>query len=127
MNMISTIIFVDILFLTFWGTTTSLQSIIWTWAADPLNFDGNLITLAIQSLFSTIAVVGAVIIALRGSQTDTVIFAGFASAVIFNIGKDYLFMYQEVAKINTILATILMVPFLIMFAFIVVEWLRGKD
>lgn len=129
MQMISTIIFVDILFITFWGTTTSLQSIIFNWILDPVNFDSNLVTIAFNSLFSTIAAgaLTAVVVALSGAKTDTVLFAGFASGVLYNIGKDYLFMFQEIAKINTILATLFMVPFLIMFAFIVVEWLRGKD
>lgn len=129
MYMISLIIFVDILFLTFWGTTTSLQSIIWTWAADPTNFDSNLVTVALTSLFSTIAAgaLTAVVVALSGAKTDTVLFAGFASGVLYNVGKDYLFMFQEISKINTILATLLMVPFVIMFAFIVIEWLRGRD
>ena len=65
--------------------------------------------------------------ALSGAKTDTVLFAVFASGTLYNIGKDYLFMFQELSKINTIVATILMVPFIIMFAFIVVEWLRAKD
>lgn len=129
MYMISLIIFVDILFITFWGTTTSLQSIIFNWITDPTNFDGNFITLALQSLFVTIsaAAISAVVVALSGAKTDTVLFAAFAAGTLYNIGKDYLFMFQEISKINTILATIMMVPFIIMFAFIVVEWLKNRD
>jgi len=129
MAMISTIVFVDILFILFWGTTGSLNSIIINWIVDPVNFDGNFVTLALAALFQTIAAgaIAAVVVALSGAKTDTVLFAVFASGTLYNIGKDYLFMFQELSKINTIVATILMVPFIIMFAFIVVEWLRAKD
>lgn len=130
MYLISIIIFVDILFITFWaGASTSLQSIIVSWITDPASFNANFITLALKSLFATITAgaLTAVVVALSGAKTDTVLFSAFASGTLYNIGKDYLVMYQEVANINTILALVLIVPFMIMFAFIVVEWLRGKD
>lgn len=128
-KMITIVIFVDMLFLTFWGGSTSLESIIWNWLVDPVNFNTNLVTLALKSLFSTIAAgaLTAVVVALSGAKTDTVLFAAFASAVILNIGKDYLFMFQEIAAVNTIIATILIVPLLIIFSFVTIEWLRGKD
>lgn len=129
MTMISTIIFVDILFIYFWGSTTSLQSILFNWITDPTNFDGNLVTIALTSLFSTIAAgaLTAVVVALSGAKTDTVLFASFTSAVLYNIGKDYLFMYQELNNINPLIANVFMIPFIVMFAWISIEWLRGKD
>ncbi len=128
-NMITIVIFVDMLFLAFWGGSTSLESIIWNWLVDPVDFNTNLVTVALTSLFSTIAAgaLTAVVVALSGAKTDTVLFASFASAVILNIGKDYLFMFQQISQVNTLLATILIIPFLITFSFITIEWLRGKD
>ena len=68
MAMISTIVFVDILFILFWGTTGSLNSIIINWIVDPVNFDGNFVTLALAALFQTIAAgaIAAVVVALSG-------------------------------------------------------------
>ena len=129
MYMISIILFVDLLFITFWGASNSLQSIIVNWIANPTGFSSNFVTLALRSLFSTIAVgaIAAVVVALSGAKTDTVLFAAFASTTLYNIGKDYLFMYQQVAKINIIVATLFILPFMIMFAFITIEWLKGRD
>lgn len=129
MYMISLIIFVDLLFITFWGATTSLQSIVWSWLLDPANFEGNLITIGLQALFSTIAAgaIAAVVVALSGAKTDTVLFAVFAAGTLYNVGKDFVFMFQEVSKINEVLAVVMMAPFIIMFGFMVIEWLRGKD
>ncbi len=128
-TMISTIIFVDILFILFWGTSTSLTSILFNWIVDPTNFDGNLVTLAFFSLFSTIAAgaLTAVVVALSGAKTDTVLFASFASGVLYNVGKDYLFMFQELTNINVQIANVFMIPFIVMFSWISIEWLRGKD
>ena len=128
-KLISIILFVDILFITFWSGSTSLESIIVSWITSPASFNTNLVIVALKSLFTTIAAgaLAAVVVALSGAKTDTVLFAGFASAVLVNIGKDYLFMYQQVATINSILALIAIFPFVVMFSFIVIEWLRGRD
>ena len=128
-NMISIIVFVDIIFITFWGGSTSLQSIVVNWITNPTGFDTNFITLALKSLFTTIAAgaLTAVVVALSGAKTDTVLFATFASSTLFNLGKDYLFMYQQIAEINILIATLVMLPFMIMFAFITIEWLKNRD
>lgn len=128
-KMISFIIFVDILFITLWPGSTSLQGIIFNWVSNPTAFNTNFVTLVFQSLVGTIAVgaLTAVVVALSGAKTDTVLFASFAGGTLYNIGKDFLFMFQEVSKVSAIFATLLIVPFIIMFAFITIEWLRGKD
>jgi len=128
---VSIIIFVDLLFITFWsGASGSLQSIIATWITDPTNFDGNLVTLAFQSLFSTIAIgatAAIVVSTISGAKTDTVLFAGFAAVVIFNIGKDLLAMFTIIKDINPLIAIVVMVPLIIMFGFVTVEWLKSRD
>jgi len=127
--MLSTILFVDLLFITFWGGSSSLQSIFVSWITDPAGFDSNLISTLIQSAFSSIIIGASAVVAtfFSGAKTDTVLFAAFASTTLWNVGKDYLTMYQQVAVVNTTLATIFIVPFMIMFAFITMEWLKNKD
>jgi len=129
MAMISTIIFVDILFITFWGGSSSLQSIFVSWINNPAAFDSNLVILVIRSAFDSIIVGAGAVVAtfFSGAKTDTVLFAAFASTTILNIGKDYLAMWQQVSLINPILATVSMLPFIIMFSFITLEWLKNKD
>lgn len=128
-NMISIIVFVDLLFIIFWGGSTSLNSIIVSWVTNPTDFDGNLVVVALEALGITIAAgaLAAVVVALSGAKTDTVLFAAFAFAILINLGKDYLFMFQQVQVINGFLAQIFIWPFVIMFAFVVVEWLKGRD
>lgn len=129
MYMISTIVFVDLLFITFWGGSGSLQSIFVSWITNPTAFDSNFITIVIKSAFDSIIIGASAVVAtfFSGAKTDTVLFAAFASTTLYNIGKDYLTMYQQVSIVSPVLATIFIVPFMIMFAFIVMEWLKNKD
>lgn len=127
--MISTILFVDLIFITFWGGSTSLQSIFVSWITDPAAFNSNFVAITIEAAFSSIIIGASAVVAtfFSGAKTDTVLFAAFASTTLYNIGKDYLTMWQIISLINPILATIIIMPFMIMFAFIVVEWLKNKD
>ncbi len=130
MYFISTILFVDLIFITFWGSSTSLQSIIFNWITNPKAFDTNFVTLALTSLFTTLAIgatAAVVVSTISGAKTDTVLFAGFAAGTLFNVGKDFYAMYDVISITSTTLANLLILPFIIMFAFITIEWLRGKD
>lgn len=130
MNMISIVLFVDLLFLLFWGGSGSLQSVIANWISDPTNFETNLLTSALVGTLLATLVGGAIAAAVTffgGAKTDTILFAAFAFGTLYNIGKDYLFMYNQMAIVNQLLATVLILPFMVMFAFVTLEWLRAKD
>ena len=79
-KLISAVIIVDLIFITFWGGSGSLNSMIASWLIDPTNFDNNLLTIAIQALITTIAAVAlaSVVVRQSGAKTDTVLFALFA-------------------------------------------------
>jgi len=130
MYFISIIIFIDLLFVVFLGGSTSLQSIIFNWITEPKDFDTNFVSLALRSLFTTLAIgatAAIVVSTISGAKTDTVLFAGFAAGTLYNVGKDFYGLYDIISLESTTLATILILPFIIMFAFITIEWLRGKD
>lgn len=127
MNMIGILVFVDILFLIFWGGSSSLQSIVMSALIDNTNYNGSLLAIALtQTLL--VSLIGFAVVAIIGStKTDTILFATFGLGTLFNLGKDFIFMFQEIKSINLIVATLFLIPITVMYMWIIVEWIRGKD
>lgn len=129
-NILSIVIFVDLLFIFFWGGSGSLQSIIANWISDPSNFSSNTFTTALVTTLLISLIGGAIAAAVTffgGAKTDTILFATFAFGTLYNVGKDILFMYDQVVGINSDLANFIVLPLMIMFAWQTLEWLRAKD
>ena len=129
-NILSIVIFVDLLFILLWGGSGSLQSVIANWISDPANFSSNTLTTALVTTLLVSLIGGAIAAAVTffgGAKTDTILFATFAFGTLYNIGKDILFMYNQIVGINSSIANFVVLPMMIMFAWMTLEWLRAKD
>ncbi len=77
---------------------------------------------AISSLIITTVVIAG--IATRNS--DITIFAAMAG-VLALLAADFILIYNHLASLNLVLATMIMSPVIIVYVMTVVAWLRGKD
>ncbi len=73
-----------------------------------------------------LVVTAVVVIGLVTRNSDMLLFAGMAGTLALLIG-DYIAIFLYLKNINPVLATIVMAPLMIIYVFVVVEWLRGKD
>lgn len=125
-NLIVMLICVDILFLiTGQIELSSTSSVIQTAITNPEGLeDSNFWTVLVTGI-AALAVLGGVVVSLF-TKSDSILFITMAIGLSLLIG-DYVNIYSYLASVNTILATVLFVPIIVLFTLIVVEWARGKD
>lgn len=133
--LISILIFVDMIFLIGFPGTLQSHSILAQLIQNPTDINASTF---LPSLLSTIAsvIVGAGIASglsyLAGGgrlslSAELVFFYGIASGLFFTLIQDYIAIYSLVSLSSKTVASLLMIPFIIIFGFIIIEWLKGKD
>ena len=121
------LVVIDLLFLiTGQLTLDSPSSLIINVIQDPSTIvQTNFWTILITSI-GLLAVTTAVIAGIVTRSSDVVIFITMGTALALMIG-DFAVIYNHLASINRPFATIIMSPILLIFTFIIIEWVRGKD
>ncbi len=89
---------------------------------------GDFLNLATSTtgILSLLATGGVIIGAFLATREITILFIPLALTLAV-IAGDFIFIYTELFKFSPILATLIMSPIIIIYAFVIVEWLRGKD
>lgn len=124
---LSILIFIDILFIvTGQLATDSTGSVIAGVLANPeaiktTNFWASLIT-----GLSALAIGAVVVVGLITKPSDITIFIAMGLTLAVLIG-DYLSIFLYLTEANSVLATILFLPVMLIFTFVIIEWVRGKD
>ncbi len=75
---------------------------------------------------TALLVVGTVRVGLVTTFLQALIFIPIALALIAMIG-DFSTVFLKLADFNVVLATVIMAPIMIIFVFVVVEWVRNRD
>ncbi len=124
-----TLVVIDIFFLvTGQLGVTSTSSLIINAILDPSNitfstfWDAMIGTAGLGALAATAAVTVAALI----SATNVIVFLPLGLVFAVLIG-DYLTIYNILNNYNPILSKIVMVPIMMVFIMVVIEWIRAKD
>lgn len=127
LTFISILVFIDLLFLvTGQIAFDSPSSIILNTIYDPSNIQNlNFWTVLIGGL-SGIVVIGGIVAGLVTRQSDIVIFFTMAGTLALLV-PDYVSIYSYIADFNDVLAAFILMPIMVIFTFIIIEWARGKD
>ena len=131
-NLIIILVFIDLLFIVTGQLSiaeTNPSSLILQAILDPQTI---LSTQFFALFFSvaglaTILTTGAVLVGIINKAGIDII--GFASATVLLTGLagDYITIWNLLRAQNPVLATLIFAPIILMFIFILVEWVRGKD
>ena len=124
---VSLLVLTDILFLvTGQLNIQSPSSVIINTIIDPSNISNlNFWSILITGL-SALSAVAVVIIGIATRQSDTLIFIPMGISLSLLIG-DYITIFDYLASLNNVFATILLIPTIVIFSLVIVEWVRGKD
>jgi len=131
-NFLVILIFIDLLFIVTGQlviTETNPSSLILQAILDP----ETILSTQFFATFFTVAgvasilTVGAVVTGIINKAGIDII--GFASATVLLTGLagDYITIFNLLRVQNPILATLLFGPIIVLFIFVLVEWVRGKD
>jgi len=137
------LVFVDMMFFVFVDTSAvSVNSVVFQSlkelsATGDFNLIKNLLSTdllinIITSLAIAIAAAGVVLKFTGGTyQVSDFVWASVASTYFIQLGYDFIHIYKILSEINPpltrYLALFLIAPFAILFVFIAIEWIRGKD
>ena len=137
------LVFVDMMFFVFVNTdAVSINSVVFKSIGElsstgDFNLIKNLLStqLLINILLSlavAIAAAGVILKFTGGSYNATdFVWASVASTYFIQLGYDFVHIYKVLAEIQppltSYLALFLIAPFAIIFVFIAIEWIRGKD
>jgi hypothetical protein len=140
---IAMIIFLDLMFFIFINPESySLTSVIWT-SISALSSGqgwGSIVAILLDNIVSRLLIIAGVAI-LAGvllrfvggssTNTETYIWTIIASEFLISIGADFVVVFRMLANVKppltTIFALILFLPIIIIFVFLLLEWIRGKD
>ncbi len=126
-NYLTTLIFIDIVMIvTGQFTPTSSTSIIINAIADPSSLTTSNFWATLITGLSLLAIGTAVVVGFVTRNSDVVIFIAMGGALALLIG-DFVSIFNYLAGLNYVLATIIFAPITILFALIIIEWVRGKD
>ncbi|KKM62199.1 hypothetical protein LCGC14_1524070 [marine sediment metagenome] len=131
-NLIIILVFIDLLFIVTGQLSiaeTNPSSLILQAILDPQT----ILSTQFFTLFfrvaglATILTTGAVLVGIINKAGIDII--GFASATVLLTGLagDYITIWNLLRAQNPVLATLIFAPIILMFIFILVEWVRGKD
>ena len=124
---LSILIFVDILFIaTGQLAIESTGSLIASAILNPESLKDSNFWLSFITGLSALAVATVVVVGLITKPSDITIFIGMGLTLSVLIG-DYISIFSYLRDANPLLATILFAPIMIIFGFVVLEWVRGKD
>ncbi len=59
-------------------------------------------------------------------KVDLIVLAPF-TVYLFNLGWDFLVVYQNVAAVNKVMGILLFSPLFLLYMFTILEWWRGRD
>ena len=128
-NYIAMLVALDLIFLiTGQLSLTSNLSLITGALIDPS-------TVNLSSLWSNLFVAGGLALIGLGaavltglvSRTDNLIYVGISITFANLLIGDFVGIYNILRSHNPVLAIVIMAPIIIIFAFVMVEWARGKD
>ena len=128
-NYIAMLVALDLIFLiTGQLSLTSNLSLISGALIDPttVNLSSLWRNLFIAGGLATIGLGAAVLTGLV-SRTDNLIYVGISITFANLLIGDFVGIYNILRSHNPVLATVIMAPIIILFAFVMVEWARGKD
>lgn len=128
-NYLSMLIFVDMLFLiTGQLDINSPTSIVTGAILAPSAFKTSVFFLTFLGItgIAGLAAAAGVTTGTLLSATNIIAFTAMAIAIGGLVG-DYITIFNTLANYNLVLATVVMVPIIMLFAVTVAEWLRGKD
>lgn len=137
------IVIIDMMFYLFVNTTAvSLTGVIFRaivaiasgggWDAIGLILTNDLLIRILAGAALALVATG-IYVKLSGTTFDiqTFLWTGVVSAFFLSLGADFINIFRVLSSIKppitTILAMIMMVPIIISFTFILIEWIRGKD
>jgi len=126
-TLLAILIFIDMLFIiTGQLVLDSPSSVIISAVTDPSSLkDSNFWAILVTGL-GGLAVVGAVIAGIATRSSDILVFVLMATSLSLLIG-DYVSIFNHLYALNNVMATIILVPVIVIFALVIIEWLRGKD
>ncbi len=75
---------------------------------------------------STLAVLTTVVVGFTTRASDILIFIPLGILLSLMV-SDYINIFTYLASFNFVLAVLIFVPFIIMYGFVVIEWVRGKE
>lgn len=127
-SLIMALVFIDLLFLITGGLNVNApSSIILGVITDPSTIKtSNFWDLSILTLVGLAVIAGIYSRLSGGAPSDALKFIPIAIGISALI-VDFLYIYNELRALNEVLATLVMAPIVIMFAFAILEWVRGKD
>lgn len=80
------------------------------------------VTLALQGVAATAVVIAGIAI----GNTELAVAAPVA-VYLFNLGWDFISVYQKVYSVNPVIASLFISPIFILYAITAIEWWRGRD
>lgn len=131
-NLIAILIFIDLLFIITGQLTindTNPSSLILKAIIDPQTILSTdfFKTFFVVAGVSVLTIGGAVLVGIINKAGIDIL--GFATATVLLTGLagDYITIWNILRAANPILATLIFAPIIVIFIFVLVEWVRGKD
>jgi len=126
-GLILILVIVDLLFLTTGQLTLdSPSSIIISAIQNPERIKDVSFWAILVTGIGALGIVAGVVAGFVTKQADIFYFVTMGSSLALLIG-DYIAIFIYLNAINSVVATLIMSPIIIVFTLVIVEWLRGKD
>lgn len=126
-TLISILIFIDLLFIiTGQLVLDSPSSVIINAITDPTTLKDTNFWVVLITGVGLLTVVGTVIAGIATRNSDILIFVPMAVSLALLVG-DYISIFNYLYTLNNVMATIILVPVVLVYTLVIVEWLRGKD
>lgn len=124
---ISILIFIDLIFLiTGQLAIDSPSSVILSAIVNPSDIRTSNFWAVLIAGLSALSIVSAIVAGLVTRSSDLAIFFGMAGTLALLIG-DYITIFDYLYSINDVFATVILMPIILMFTLIIIEWARSKD
>ena len=92
---------------------------------DPTSFQLNVLTIAVISIFTGVAV-SAIVVGFFSSANLELVGVGTFTILFASLMWDFLAVVARIHSANPVFGVIFLSPFLVMYLLTIVEWWRGR-